>query len=377
MISNNLLKKPFSLQDWKESIYSTSTNYRTVYSPQNYDLESPNTSDLVVNPAFDRYSDITVKTKTGILVEIPNGASQISFNASLCLSEKGKVIEEVSTGSYGFLYFSQPLRLKEYREVDGIVAMCAIRQNWGSAYYHWIIEVLPYFLILKARHKIWNEIDYFYLNSLDCDFQKESLRAFGLDSSKVIESKKDPKIKAKKMYVPFEVYGDMKMPSPEILSKLKNVFLNAEQTQVNSKHPKNWQRIYISRSQAKHRKLVNEDILITFLKSQNFTIVNLENMSVSEQANIINSSQVIVAPHGAGLTNIVFANPGTTVIEIFSPNYINCCYWLVAQAMQLKYWYFVGNVVNKPHQAQVRNECLEDISIDIERFKLFLGSVFS
>jgi capsular polysaccharide biosynthesis protein len=39
---------------------------------------------------------------------------------------------------------------------------------------------------------------------------------------------------------------------------------------------------------------------------------------------------VIVAPHGAALTNIVFTPPGALVVELFGDNYVNGCFWAIA-----------------------------------------------
>lgn len=374
-VTNNLLKKPFSFQDWKDVSCHISTNnkYVTVYSPEKHEFKSPKTSDLAIHEAFNPYSQISVKTNTGILVEIPNGSSQIGLTASACLSEQGRVIEEISTGSYGLLYFSQALRIKEYRKIDGVVAMCCIRQNWGAAYYHWMIEVLPYFLILNKEQNVWKEIDYFFVNSLDSSFQKESLKNLGIDTEKVITSNKYPKIQARKMYVPFQKYEKTKIPSREVLSRIKQLFLDSGKASEDYSAPKDSQKfIYISRSRAKYRKIVNEADLNNFLESLNFKVVHLETMSVSEQAEIIHNAQVIIAPHGAGLTNIVFANPGTVIVEIFSPTYVGACYWLIAQVMKLKYCYFVAN---HDHKTKFKNECMDNINVDINKFRNFLKMV--
>jgi hypothetical protein len=45
-------------------------------------------------------------------------------------------------------------------------------------------------------------------------------------------------------------------------------------------------------------------------------VVTLENMSLSSQVQIFNSADIIIAQHGASLANLIWAKPGTVVIEI-------------------------------------------------------------
>jgi capsular polysaccharide biosynthesis protein len=45
----------------------------------------------------------------------------------------------------------------------------------------------------------------------------------------------------------------------------------------------------------------------------------------------------VVAPHGAGLANIVFCQRGTQVVEFFNRAYVNGCYWRLATVQGLDY----------------------------------------
>ncbi len=43
-------------------------------------------------------------------------------------------------------------------------------------------------------------------------------------------------------------------------------------------------------------------------------------MTFKEQVDVMASTSVLIALHGAGLTNLMFMQPGTVVIEIFPPH---------------------------------------------------------
>ncbi len=94
-------------------------------------------------------------------------------------------------------------------------------------------------------------------------------------------------------------------------------------------------RIFIDRRASRLRKLVNEDELIAALPD--FTPVRLEDLSVAEQICLFANAEIIVAPHGAGLTNIGFARQGTIVIELMMDSYCNWCYRRLAAIMDLNY----------------------------------------
>lgn len=78
------------------------------------------------------------------------------------------------------------------------------------------------------------------------------------------------------------------------------------------------ERLYVSRRRAKRRRLLNEDEVTALVEAQGFTSVTLEDLPMREQMDLFAGASVIVAQHGAGLTNLIHARPGTRVLEIQS-----------------------------------------------------------
>ena len=74
--------------------------------------------------------------------------------------------------------------------------------------------------------------------------------------------------------------------------------------------------IYVSRTDAHRRPLRNEIALQEALAERGFTICVLSQMPLWEQAVLFHDAKLIVGPHGAGLANMVFARPGTHVVEL-------------------------------------------------------------
>jgi capsular polysaccharide biosynthesis protein len=79
-------------------------------------------------------------------------------------------------------------------------------------------------------------------------------------------------------------------------------------------------RLFLSRKDSATRVMLNEDALADALAALGFRTIVAGAMSVVEQVAAFSRARVVVAPHGAGLTNLMFAPPGTLVLEIASAN---------------------------------------------------------
>lgn len=102
--------------------------------------------------------------------------------------------------------------------------------------------------------------------------------------------------------------------------------------------PVNARRLYVTRHSARLRRVVNDDSLSEALLRVGFEIADLDPLSVAEQAELFSEAQVIVSAHGAGLTNLLFARPGTGVIELFPRGALqSSCYRHIASLLSQPY----------------------------------------
>ena len=77
-------------------------------------------------------------------------------------------------------------------------------------------------------------------------------------------------------------------------------------------------KIYISRRNAGRRRILNDAEMEALLVRRGFEMVTLGPQPIEEQARLFAEADVIVAQHGAALTNLLYASPGAKVVEIFS-----------------------------------------------------------
>jgi hypothetical protein len=101
-------------------------------------------------------------------------------------------------------------------------------------------------------------------------------------------------------------------------------------------------RIYISRQDSHVRRVLNEAALAPVLSEYGFETVELSRLSLDAQAALFGEASHVAGVHGAGLTNLLFARPGTKVLEILPPLCAAVSYWVLAGALDQPYWALVA-----------------------------------
>jgi capsular polysaccharide biosynthesis protein len=97
-------------------------------------------------------------------------------------------------------------------------------------------------------------------------------------------------------------------------------------------------RIYVARTDAPVRRMRNEAALIEKLRDQGFHIVAAGALPFHDQVDLFRHAKLVIGPHGAGLSNIVFCEPGTFVYELVPAGYQNSCFTILADLAGLPYW---------------------------------------
>ena len=106
-----------------------------------------------------------------------------------------------------------------------------------------------------------------------------------------------------------------------------------------------WRRIYVARSDSRNRLLVNEAEIAARAAAAGFTPVVLSGMPVAEQARLFAEASHIVAPHGAGLTNVMFCRPGTAFCELHMDRYVQWAFRRLAMLRGLRYGCVIGTAL--------------------------------
>ena len=102
------------------------------------------------------------------------------------------------------------------------------------------------------------------------------------------------------------------------------------------------QLLFVSRGDARLRRLVNEAELMAELTDLNFEFFYPKSGDHASQIQAFRSARIIVAVHGAALTNLLFCQPGALVIELFPSNHIKSTYCWLAMRLGLRYRAVIG-----------------------------------
>ena len=216
------------------------------------------------------------------------------------------------------------------KKFNGTVA--SIATNYSICYYHWILDIFQKLYVLKLSGLSYNKL---LVNRLDYNFQKETLRLLNLSEDEIISSSEMLNFHPKTILTTSHVQFDK-----DAILWTREQFLKAvKDKNLPQDTPK---RLYISRAKAKRRRIVNEDETLKIISKYGFTRVFLENISLSTQINLFKNAEIVIGPHGAGFTNLIFANNNLKIVELFHPSYDNNCFFILASILEMKHYHLYG-----------------------------------
>ncbi|PPT08646.1 TPR repeat [Geitlerinema sp. FC II] len=348
--------------------------YRRVRSPHSVTLSAPKALPNQYSPA----TDATFHFGEAFVATIPRGRAYWSGDArrddyaSAVIAPDDRLLADVSIdftarlNSTGDRHPSQhrifhEKHLSPIEDFDETIAILS-PINCDN-YYHWMVYLLPRLgLIIESKIDL-ETIDRFLIDSFYQPFQKETFQQLEIPKQKVLTVDRSPHIRAQKLIVP-SIPSDLIAIDRASCQWIKSLFLPRSQ-----ELPTPDKRLYIRRKTGQNRRVIEEEQLIEFLEIYGFEAVELENKSIVEQAQLFAAAEAVIAPHGAGLTNVLFCQPGTKIIEILSPNYAHQFYAILSRQCQLDYAYCWSRSLSLDHFNDVfwMTIMREDLWVDRDR----------
>jgi capsular polysaccharide biosynthesis protein len=205
-------------------------------------------------------------------------------------------------------------------------------------YYHWTIDALG--RLGAADETLLAACDRVLAPALEQDFQRQGFARTGLaDRFPVHTVGPRTLFQVECLEVPWSLTCDHR-PHPLLPAMFRGWADGAPAA------GRNWPaRIYVDRRGGANRRMVNEDALVDALAGLGFVPVRLEALDLADQIGLFAHAHCIVAPHGAGLANLVFARPGTAVVEIHVDAWVNWCFRRLAAVCGLDYDCALGRVL--------------------------------
>lgn len=236
---------------------------------------------------------------------------------------------------------------------------------WIDNYFHWLFEVLPRIHLIMQKT---NEIEYYVMNGIPHIFKEDTLHILGIDKEKIIYANKETLIYAEELICP-SLPGESGNIPMWVVNFLRKHYL------VQNIHRN--KKIYISRKKAiNNRRILNETDVVDSLYKFGFETYTLEDLPFRDQVNLFASAEVVIAPHGAGLSNLVFSSSQVKVLEIFSPKYVNPCYYNLCNAIGIQYYYLIGEG-KSPKPYKDPHKVSDNIIVDINQLMSAVNRLLS
>ncbi len=258
--------------------------------------------------------------RTGSIVT-PQGALLLDVSAHFNLRAPG---EHRAFTSYVFA----PPR----RRVKGRVAILATAG--AGNYFHWMLESLPRLALLERAGMGIQSIDHFVVPRVKLPAMRQTLQLLGVPEGKLILADHLTNVVADQLLVP-SLPGEIGFPTAESAAFLRGALV------PHADRARRWPRRVLVVRRAR-RRFMNQDAVLALAQESGLEPVEMEGLHVSEQVALFAGATLIVAPHGAALTNLAFCAPGTPVVEIFAPSYVNPCYWALASEAGLRHSAVIG-----------------------------------
>jgi hypothetical protein len=250
--------------------------------------------------------------------------------------------------------------LTDGKKLNGTVAYLA--NTLFCQYGHWLQRQLP--MLLPYWELFGKEnIDYYYIgDGTTPAYAKESLRRLGIRDEQIVD---------------FPCRGDRALmcckfmrrdprPAPRTgfrLDEASHRFLQSGLFQPGA--PVGGRRLFIQRGQVSGRKELNLPQIKEALEPLGFEFTTTQGMTMQHEADLFGNADVMVAVHGAALHNLLFARPGTRVIEMFPFDYFEESNYVIAALGGCDYSYLIGEPVgNSFDGAELPKRNRADIRVD-------------
>jgi capsular polysaccharide biosynthesis protein len=337
---------------------------KKTHEPFILDLPIPNGSE-VDGGAHDAFK---LHQRTGFpqqyLVGIPNG---VAAGCGFVRLATGEFIT-ASTWRMAFLLDSEIYRSRYRRHKLHLKGdYYYLDMFFSSNYAHWfsdelskLVAVLP---DLPPQTK--------FIVSDPCqEYKVSSLAAFGITEDRLVRVKGCFEIHCERLWYATPLGScEWGSTSPTIFQQIRETLLQAYGG-ITGPTP---ERIFLSRSRAAHyKRLTNEDQLLPLIQKLGFIVIRTEELTLAQQVRFFSKAKVLLAAHGAGMTNLLFCPPPALLLELqdakFAPRR---WYWKVSSILGHHYSTMVGPAARSEYEMD------SDFTIHPDSLKQFLESSLS
>ena len=181
-------------------------------------------------------------------------------------------------------------------------------------YYHWMTDLLPRLLLIRKINLPDFDNRSIIIHHPAAAYEADTFSLLDIPARQIVRLKPFETAQANDLVV--ADYYDNARAFPTWKRQLLDEF--KQHVIASSPIDQPYEKIYLYRGNQRKRCLIGEDRLVSVLKRQGFRIVDPQQLSLTEQINQVARASVIVALHGAALTNTIFCREATLIVELRS-----------------------------------------------------------
>lgn len=230
-----------------------------------------------------------------------------------------------------------------------------ITDDKSTVYFHWFCDALQKITLIEGYE---NKLLLLPERFTKKPFINDTLELLNINY-KVLRENTLYKIKNIEIYSETAPTGNY---NPTVLSDLKKLFIKKTKAETN---PKIYKKLWILRDNEK-RAIQNSEVIFPLLESYGFEFIYFEKLTMNEKIHLLNETLYLGGIWGSGLTNMLFLNEKTNLIEIRNKNdKKNNAFFSMASALNLNYFYYSSEFYGDE----------KSLKIDKESFNSFLNSI--
>ena len=264
---------------------------------------------------------------------------------------KGTEFNKVLTGG-------TPRILKKF---DGRV-LSLVQGASAHNYFHFLFDILAKLILCEEKIPL-GKIDYFYIHK-KIEWQRKIFSLFNINNNQLISSEKYHHIISDEIIAVDPPWYEKGFVQNEIANLPEWIIIKLRERLIKfSKKFDFNNKIFIDRSDSinNHCKLLNNNEIIEHLGKKGFSSYQVSKLDFLEQIYLFNNAKIIIGPHGAAFSNIIFSKPKTEIIEIIPNNHQSMKCHRISDVLNLNY-----TRINKPKIITNSTHLVGDMEISKE-----------
>ena len=251
-------------------------------------------------------------------------------------------------------YFIKKLFNFKKVRINCVLLVSASSSNFN--YYHFLFDFLPKLLHYKDK---FDDIDAIVINGPRPSWQLRILSLLEINKEIIVMNNKYS-IVSKKIYAPsyLSLISHPNRLVVDTISQLKHF-------KDSSGLSKGLKFLYVSRQAQSSRRILNHQEFNSLLVPYGFVEIRPEEYSFQQQIGFFNNAEIVIGPHGAGLSNIVFCQEDTKIVEINPVGFYNETLENITRLLDLDYYSFISSSIDKN----------DNMVVNLDQFSEFLQQI--